>query len=145
VINGGLAPGGGFSDVDARNAGVAHLYTFTFAPWVSVNDFSVRMTDFGDFNPSLSTSHLVTMTAYNAQGDVVSSQKLSYTTEGVSSPTSSDLYGNMQLSGDATTSPGLPGNWKWHVSGNGITKVVLSFDQGYDPRIGLDTLSFACP
>ncbi len=140
-INGGMATGGGFSDQTTQVALQAHQYTFTFAPGVSVNNFSLRMLDYGDFNPTSNTSHLVTMTAYNTSNIVVSTHQLSYTTVG----NNSSLYGNMLVAGDARGAiPGQPGNWTWRVSGNGIARVVLNFGVGFDPNIGFDTLTF-CP
>src|SRR5215207_5659437 len=148
IQNGGIASSGGFSDVTTQQAGQAHLYTFTFAPFVSVSDFSLHMLDFGDLNPTLNTNHYASMTAYAANGAVVSKHELSYTTLAESLPSSSNIYGNLSMSGDALgATPGQPGNWTWHVSGNGIVKVVLEFGAGYDPNIGFDILSFAavCP
>jgi hypothetical protein len=140
LVNGGI-PTGGFSDVDTRNASEGHLYTFTFAGNL-ISNFSLHMLDFGDLNPTLNTNHYASMTAYNAAGAVVPRQELIYITPAESLPTSSNLYGNLQTTGDATTSPGQPGNWSWNVSGNGIFKVVLEFKEGYDPNIGFDLLSF---
>jgi hypothetical protein len=142
VVNGGVPPSGGFSDVSAQQASQAHLYTFTFAPFVSVSDFSLHMLDFGDLNPTLNTNHFASITAYNASGGVVTKQELSYNTL-ANDPVMSDLYGNLLVSGDAFgATPGQPGNWTWHVSGTGIVKVVLEFGTGYDPNIAFDTLSF---
>jgi hypothetical protein len=142
-INGGLSPGGGFSDVITKDALQAHLYTFTFAAGVSVNNFSLHMQDFGDWNPSLSTGHYASMTAYDVNGAVVSRQELSYTTPAQELPRSSNLYGDLWLTGDATTSvPGQPGNWMWRVSGNGIVRVVLEFGVGYDPNVAFDGLIY---
>jgi uncharacterized repeat protein (TIGR01451 family) len=144
IANNGLAAGGGFSDVITGTAREAQRYTFTF-PGISVSNFSLHMLDFGDFNTSLDTFHDVTMTAYNANGTIVAQQELSYTTPGVIIPTSSDLYGDLRLTGDAiTASPGQPGNWTWNVSGSGIVEVDLVFGRGFDPNIGFDTLSFNC-
>ena len=124
-------------------AGQAHLYTFTFAPGVSVTNFSLHMLDYGDWNYTMVTDHYVSMTAYNATGGVVSKQELSYTTLTDAAPHSSSLYGDLYLTGDAVMAPmGQPGNWIWNVSGNGITKVVLEFGVGYDPNVGFDLLSY---
>jgi hypothetical protein len=143
TMNGGLAGDGGFSDVITKNAFQAHLYTFTFAPGVSVTNFSLHMLDYGDWNPSLSTSHLVHMTAYNANGNVVSREELNYTTLAEAAPRSSSLYGDLVFNGDAVAAPlGQPGNWIWNVSGNGIVKIVLEFGAGYDPNIAFDLLSY---
>jgi hypothetical protein len=141
--NGGLAGGGGFSDVITKNALQAHLYNFTFAPGVSITNFSLHMLDYGDLNPSLSTSHYAAMTAYDANGNVVSKEELSYTTLAENGPRSSSLYGDLFFNGDAVAAPlGQPGNWIWNVSGNGIVRVVLEFGAGYDPNIGFDLLFY---
>ena len=142
-VNGGLAGDGGFSDLVTKNALQAHLYNFTFAPGVSITNFSLHMLDYGDLNPSLSTSHYDAMTAYDANGAVVSKEELSYTTLAESGPRSSSLYGDLFFNGDAVAAPrGQPGNWIWNVSGNGIVRVVLEFGAGYDPNIAFDLLSF---
>lgn len=139
VLNAGMVAGGGFSDPTTQLATQAHLYTFTFAPAVSITNFSLHMLDYGDLNPTGDTSHVVTMTAYNASNVVVSNQQLSYNTVGTISP----VYGDLLISGDAiSATPGQPGNWTWNVSGTGIVRVVLEFGAGYDPNIGLDLLSF---
>lgn len=147
IKNGGISTNGGFSDRITQQAEQAHLYTFTFAPGVSVSNFSLHMLDFGDLNPTLSTNHYVSMTAYDISNAVVATQELTFTTPPERNPTSSDLYGNLNNSGDATTATGNPGNWIWNVSGNGIVKVVLEFGAGYDPRIGFHLLSYTaeCP
>ena len=97
------------------------------------------MVDYGDLNPTLSTNHYVSMTAYNANGIVVSKQELSYTTLGV-------LFPQTPI-GDASAPVGQPGNWTWHVSGTGIVRVVLEAGVGFDPNIAFDLLFFsqACP
>ena len=145
VLNGGISPGGGFSDVITQQAGQAHRYTFTFTPGVTVTNFVLQMLDFGDLNPTLSTNHLVTLTAYNSSNAIVTRQQLSYTTLAEALPTTSNIYGNLQITGDAHSGfPGQPGNWTWEVSGNGIVRIVLEFGVGHDPNIGFHLLSF-CP
>ena len=146
IVNGNISPGGGFGDSATQRLGQPHQYTFTFALGISINDFSLRMLDYGDLNPTLATNHYVSMTAYNASGGVVAVQELSYTSPAEALPSDSDLYGDLRISGDATgATPGQPGNWTWHVAGNGIVKVVLNFGIGHDPNVGFDQLSFGCP
>ena len=146
VINDGVPSTGGFSDLTTQQAAQAHMYTFTFSPGMTVNDFSLHMEDFGDLNPTLAMDHFASMTAYDANGAIVSSQVLSYTTPPEVNPTSSNIYGDLAFSGDATRAlPGQPGNWTWHVSGNGIVRVVLQFGVGFDPNIGFDNLIFTKP
>jgi hypothetical protein len=144
-INNGVAANGGFSDIDTKIAVQPHRYTFSFTPGVSVSQFSLHMLDYGDFNPSGSTSHVVTMTAYNAANGVVAQQLLDFTSDGNNN---SPQYGNLILSGDAIdATPGQPGNWTWNVGGTGIVRIVLEFGAGYDPNIAFDTLTFTneCP
>jgi len=139
ILNGGMFPGGGFTDEETRLARVPHMFTFTFDQGITVSQFSVRMLDFGDWNPTSASSTYGSMTAYNANGTVVSKQELSYTATNYNSP----QYGNLAVTGDALRSaPGDPGNWTWKVTGSGIVKVVLEFGVGYDPLIALDVLSF---
>jgi hypothetical protein len=147
TINGNMAPNGGFTDLTTKNALQPHLYTFTFAPGTSVSNFSLHMLDFGDWNPTNSTNHYVSMTAYDSLGNVVAKQELSYITPPVASPQSSDLYGILAITGDASAAPGQLGNWTWNLFGSGMVKVVLEFGVGYDPNIALDVLSFTtvCP
>jgi len=148
LLNGGINPGGGFSDIVTKSALQPHLYTFTFAPGTTVSRFSLHMLDNGDWNPTLNTSHYVSMTAYNAAGFVVARQEINYTTLAEGVPTSSSIYGDLRTTGDALlAAPGQLGNWTWNLSGNGIVKVVLEFGAGYDPAIAFDTLTFTpdCP
>jgi hypothetical protein len=142
IINGGLVPEGGFSDVSTQAAREPHQYTFTFASGVSIKNFSLHMLDYGDWNPTLSTNHYASMTAYDDIGNEVSKQELSYTTPPEEFPRSSSLYGNLYINGDAFAPWGQPGNWVWNVSGSGIVRVVLEFGEGHDPDIAFDSLSF---
>jgi len=145
IVNGGIGADGGIGDTDTRTARLAHRYTFTFALGISVSEFSVRMLDYGDLNPTLDTDHLVSITAYNANDAVVDTQELRYTTEPESLPDNSPEWGNLQDTGDALRSvSGQPGNWTWVVNGDGIVQVILDFGVGYDPNIGLDSLSYTC-
>ena len=143
IVNGGIDPTGGFGDSITQLRGQPHRYTFSFVPGISVNDFSLRMLDFGDLNPTLATNHTVTMRGYNAAGQVVAERILSYTTTAVRLPP------EMTMAGDATGATlGQPGNYPWHITGNGIIKVVLEFGEGYDPNVGFDNLAFTtedCP
>jgi hypothetical protein len=147
--NGGLSGDGGFSDIDTQSANPPqpHLITFTFAPGVTVSNFTVHMLDYGDWNPSLSQTHYVSMIAYGANDQPLTNpgakHELNYTTPPQANPRSSNLYEDLRFSGDAVTAPvGQPGNWIWNVSGTGIVKVVLEFGAGYDSNVAFDLLSF---
>lgn len=148
LLNGGISASGGFSDIATKSALQPHLYTFTFAPGTTVGRFSLHMLDYGDWNPTLNTSHYVSMTAYNASGFVVAKQEISYTTLAENVPTGSSIYGDLRTTGDALlATPGQLGNWTWNLSGSGIVRVVLEFGAGFDPAIAFDTLTYTteCP
>jgi hypothetical protein len=153
IANGGLAQGGGFSDVRPQGRTEPHHYTFTFAQ--PINYFTLRMLDFGDLNlpapMTPATNHFASITAYSrdAQGNLVpiggpfGRQELDYTTNAIRNPRRSSLYGDLYFNGDAVTAPqGQPGNWIWAVAGNGIEQVILEFGDGWDPNIAFDSLAF---
>src|SRR5688572_18456385 len=48
--DGGSLDGKGISDFSK-----AHRYEFSFVPGMSVNEFSIQMLDFGDYNPTRAT------------------------------------------------------------------------------------------
>lgn len=145
--NGCLDANGGFSDYETTSEDGAHNYTFTFDN--PVTEFSLRMLDYGDFNPTLATNHLVTMTAFDAANGVVDTDVLSYTTEGTVNPRSGE-FDDMACpvtipggTGDACSAEeGKPGNFIWNVAGEGIMMVTLDFGVGHDPKIGFDTLCY---
>jgi hypothetical protein len=149
--NGGLASGGGFGDPSGRTSNLPeYIYEFTFANGFTVTEFTVRMLDFGDFNPRSASNHSIVLTAYNAAGVAVGTQDLIYTTDPERLPDNSPEWGNMQIHGDALLAQdGDPGRWTWRVTGDAIAKVVLRFDGvGFDPNFGFDSLSYTteiCP
>jgi len=135
----------GFADVGAGNFTPdtkLHDYVFTFAPATSVSEFSLRMVDHGDFNPGHATSHSVKLVAYNASGDIVDEDELSYTSANTLNP--------LGATGDACTAqPGEPGNFAFKVSGSHITRLELrssnngSFsNKPSDPHIAFNDLCF---
>lgn len=143
ITNNGIDPKGGFSDwiMHEKNKKQPHFYTFTFAEGTSVSYFTLHMLDFGDFNPTESKTHSVSLVAFTA-GDQIA-HTLSYTSDGGGAPRFSNEYGDLWYSGDAISAkPGQPGNWTWEVSGKGIVKLELQFGSGHDPNIGFDKLCF---
>jgi len=145
IKNGCMDSTGGFADADVNRI---HYYVFTF-DGKSVSEFSLHMLDFGDYNPTRSTEHLVTMTAYDALGGEVNSDTLEYTSSSAGNPRANGSnVGDLYLTGDACNAlPGEPGNWTWEVSGSGIVKVELVVNKGIDPNIAFDNLCFTieCP
>lgn len=140
--NGGLASGGGFSDVESRDARKPHWYSITFAPGATVREFTLHMLDFGDYNPSAvkgvpsaANFHYAAMIAYDADGNVVDRRELTYDSNGRGSPQESPQYGDLLCgTGDAIyAAEGEPGNWTWHVEGPGIARVELVFEKDFDP------------
>ena len=139
IKNGCMDTTGGFADV-AR----IHHYVFTF-DGKSVNEFSLRMLDFGDYNPDRVTHHLVTMTAYSDMAGTVEvdTDVLDYSSDNLPNPRSSTEYGDLYYTGDACDAEeGEPGNWTWEVSGTGIVRIELLVLEGRDPNIAFDKLCF---
>ncbi|UCD76122.1 MAG: hypothetical protein JSV91_04205 [Phycisphaerales bacterium] len=133
---------GGFSQTGSDGS-KTHRYTFTFSPGMTVSDFSLRMLDYGDYNPSKADYHYARMYAVNASDGVVDEHILDYWSDGTGNPTDS-AYGNLLCgAGDACDSqPGDPGNWTWSVAGEGIVRIELEFGEGLDPKIGFDSVAF---
>jgi hypothetical protein len=141
----------GFSDDVTQNANGAHEYTFTFTPGTTVEQFSLRMLDFGDWNPATptATTHTVTITAYDGV-TVIDTHILTYTSNGTSLPSTSPEYPGKDLyiigdaiGADPDADPQEPGNFTFEVTGTGIDKVELIMNpSGRDPNVGFDNLCF---
>jgi hypothetical protein len=139
---------GGFADFDK-----AHIFEFSFAEGTTVDAFSLRMLDYGDYNPGGATEHNIFLTALNSAGEQVDRFELSYESDKRVNPcgfyTCKDVYGNVGL-GDATwASAGDPGLATLSVFGSGIARVLLTYENNgsrdgmaSDPNIGFDTLAF---
>jgi hypothetical protein len=144
IGNWGTRKGEGFTDKISVEGGYPHSYTFNFEG-VTISHFSLRMLDYGDWNPSKAGFHKAEMVAFNGVGESVSTHVLSYYTSADGTPnwSWSTNYGNLQCNTGDSAAPGaFPGHWIWKVSGEGITKVTLTFPFGYDPYIGFDSLWF---
>lgn len=126
--NGCLTALKGFGD----EPGCVLDYDFTFAPGVTVNCFSFRMLDYGDFFPFGGATHQVDVTAYDAANNIVDTDQLV------------TVGGELLASGDAcgASHNGDPGNKLFTVTGAGIVKVTLRFDGFPDPNVGYDDISF---
>ena len=142
--NGNISSDGGFGDISPNRL---HDFVFTFTPGISINDFSLRMLDYGDLNPGGATQHTVALIALNGNGNTVDQFELNYTSDSASNPTSGSA-GNLYLTGDAmTASFGEPGNYLFSVSGQDITEVKLLYSHNgmrvgpSDPNIAFDSLN----
>ena len=121
-------------------------YTIEFAK--SVSSFSIRVFDFGDWNPKLFLTHSVILKAYDADMNEVAIDGIAYTTLGVSLPNAGtddlgNAVGDLYHTGDACDANfGEPGYLELAVDNPlGFTSVELTMS-GYDPNVGFDSIDF---
>ena len=146
ILNGGISPNGGFADLETARL---HDFEFSLAPGVTLDAFSIRMVDYGDFNPAHATEHNVTFEALDAQSTIVDSATLFFTSAADTNPRSGSA-GDLFLTGDAVTAlAGQPGLFTFSVVGTGITTVRVRythngsdrpFDAPSDTNIAFDSL-----
>ncbi|MEM6254925.1 MAG: PEP-CTERM sorting domain-containing protein [Cyanobacteria bacterium P01_D01_bin.156] len=143
VKNGGINELGGFADLNGRK----HVFDFSFAEDVSVEEFSLRMLDYGDYNKGRATDHSILLTAFNSNGDVVDEFDLSYESSNATNP--NGFYKNGGKGDALMASEGDPGLATLSVFGEDITLVQLRYDNNGsraniagDPNIGFDSLTF---
>ena len=149
----------GFMDASRK-----HNFTFTFAPGVTVSEFSLRMLDYGDFNPHLATSHSVSLTAYDPNGNVLTTtggaQGFDHETLAESTPRSGTWnvpnpgtdVGDLYYTGDAVSAEEIPGenpgNYTLSITSLRISRIELSFsnnvtgDESSDPNMAFTDLCF---
>ncbi len=137
VKNGGLSAGG-FANKQKNNA-----FTFSFAEDVTVSDFSLEMKDYGDWNPNKATKHGVYLTAFNAFGDVVDLFSLEHETKAAKDDIANNIFksNTVGLRGDVfeATDANPFGDTLLSVSGEGITRIELTFDNNSDERAGMSS------
>ena len=140
-----------FGDASESEANRANDFTFSFANSGTVSLFSMRMLDYGDYNPAGATSHGVSLVAYDASGTIVDKSTLSYTSSADLLPgDGGGAPGDLQIAGDAcSAAPGDPGNYTFVVAGAGIASASLEFshngDASYqvsDPAIAFADICF---
>ncbi|MDM8564027.1 hypothetical protein QUF74_00065 [Candidatus Halobeggiatoa sp. HSG11] len=138
-----------------------HNYTFWFDSGLTVNDFSLQISDFGDLNPiedsdeeansddDLSQTeepnpilqHSVSLKGYNAQENLVAKDTLNYTTEAGVAYRDDEFFGT----GDACQDElGQLGNYPFNITGSGISKVKLKFKNSEisDPEFAISNICF---
>jgi hypothetical protein len=135
--NFGMGALGGFADTNR-----IHDYNFSFAPNITVSSFSVRMLDYGDYNPVGATEHDVTLVAFDIDDNVVATDSLVFTSDGHIDDTD-----ELWLTGDSTISEGNPGNYTFTTVGSGIVRLELQYSSDIgigatDPLHGLTVLCF---
>lgn len=136
----------GFGDIDAKDNGDSQDLDFTFDNPVS--EFELRMLDFGDYNPTGASKHLIEITASDSDDNEVDSETIEYYTDGSVNPTegykTSSLdevaYDNLFEQGDACDAEdGDLGDKTFLLAGDSdIAKVELRFPSGHDPNIAFD-------
>jgi len=121
-------------------------FVFQFSEDILVSSFSLNILDFGDYNTFNVTSHSIALVAYNADGDELTRDTLSYDSDSITNPIESPQFGNLQNSGDACRSIGLggnlPGNYVFNVNYCGINRVVLELGEGPDSYFGIRNICF---
>jgi hypothetical protein len=121
-------------------------FVFQFSEDILVSSFSLNILDFGDYNTFNATSHSIALVAYNADGDELTRDTLSYDSDSITNPIESIQFGNLQNSGDACRSIGLggnlPGNYVFNVNYCGINRVVLELGEGPDSYFGIRNICF---
>jgi hypothetical protein len=134
----------GFAAIQEGVEEVQQDFDFTFGNDTSVCEFSLRMFDFGDYNPNKARTHSVTVSGYDSTGGLIDTDTLSYQSAAVVIPLKSfnPNYGTLFFTGDACTAAfGQPGYRGYKVEGSGISKVELRVSGG-DPRTALDSIRF---
>lgn len=142
ILNNGVGDLAGFFDKSR-----IHDYSFTFAPDTFVDYFAVTMLDFGDFNQNGATEHSVTLLAYDINNDLVATDTLAFTSDGMTIPRSGSA-GDLFFTGDAITAvEGEPGRFTFIASAENIVRLEIEFssnvdNQPTDPFFALAVLCF---
>lgn len=139
IANDCLKNGWGIADTGGATGQRYHEYSFSFTEGKTVSDFQVSLADWGDFLPNayVPSIHLeIRLTAYNSANQIVDEDiMLNDLING-----RSVQFGNMREGGDSCNSRiGQPGQYTFHVTGSGITRVELRFigPQSIDPNMAL--------
>lgn len=138
VRNGNIGLLGGISDIER-----VHDYAFNFTNGMMVNLFSLRMMDFGDWNPNLATEHEVTLVGLDGNGAVVDSDSIAFKTAAARMPRRGEINGapfNPYLQADAMAAPGQLGNYRFELRGEGIVRVEMRFNNNVVPNTPSDPL-----
>jgi hypothetical protein len=151
TVNGCLGADGGIADLGSGTYSYQtkkHQYGFTFADGASVSQFSLVLLDWGDFLPygvPPGGVHKVLLTAY-AGDDVVAITEVSFTsTDSAVNGRMTAEYGSLETAGDACdATEGQPGRLPLTVSGTGITRVTLAFNDlaSTDPHVAVTGINY---
>jgi type II secretory pathway pseudopilin PulG len=127
VAQGCTNAGYAFADsASEQNRGHDFVFVFTEA---TVPSFSLRMLDFGDYNPAGATEHSASLVAYDAAGQEVDRDTLTFTSTTDLLPRDGNgAPGDLYYTGDAcSAAPGQPGNYTFSVAAENIARVALEF------------------
>lgn len=143
VWNGGVGSNGGFYDQEE-----IHDYSFTFSPDISSDYFSLRLLDYGDYNPLKATEHEIKLVGFDENGQIVAARRIMYTSEGKIRPRAGSM-GDLWFTGDAKdAAEGDIGNYLFELKVPGISRVELQFSNNIDstiasdPKFGIGDLCF---
>ena len=135
-----------FADAAAL-ASRSHDFQFIFTDGNTVPTFSIRMLDYGDYNPAGATEHSASLVAYNLAGTEIDRDTLAYTSSPDSLPRDGNgAPGDLYYSGDAcSAAPGQPGNYTFTVAAEGIARLALEFSHNGEPayRVSDPDIAFA--
>lgn len=124
----------GFADPDAQQNGMAQEFDFTFADGVTVNKFSLKMFDYGDFLITTGRQSVI-LKGFDAS-EMSSIDGLSFFAE-TSSGVGDD--GDACRADDDGSDPGYV---KLEVQRPRMTRVELRVAEGLDSNVGFDSISF---
>ncbi len=149
VPNGCLPDGYGFADFGTFN-GVDniiehtrnHSYRLDFDDTLNIQDFSLQMSDWGDYLPygkNADGVYGVSMYAYNSNNQLIDQDTISFTSSEGGLSRNNAEFRHTRMSGDVCMAePGEPGKYTFHVTGDRISYVELRFKDraSMDPNIG---------
>ncbi|GAB4141337.1 MAG: hypothetical protein Fur0024_3350 [Patescibacteria group bacterium] len=134
----------GFADIGNASE-KQHSYEFIFSEGIEVNNFSLKLLDYGDWNPFGAKNSSVKMVGFNKNGEIVATEGFDF-----NSKTRTLTNGQVFNGGACEDAEGLPGNYKFNLEGEKIVRVTLSFkndgkykNSSSDPNIALKDLCFS--
>ena len=151
-LTNGCLPAGGFVDIGSGTFAAStrkHQYSFSFPAGTTVTQFSLRLSDWGDFLPNGAApgdTLAATLAGYNAAGDQVAASTFTFhSSSSAVSHRPSLEFGDLAIAGDACSAPdGQPGNARFGITGQGIARVEFSFANlpSTDPLVALSSVGY---
>jgi hypothetical protein len=147
IPNACIPDGFGFADVGILNNGApetkAHRYRFSFTGNRTVDSFSVRVFDWGDFLPNGANSdqtYWIALLAYDIDDNLLAEDRITFTstTSSINNRNTPE-FGNLAVAGDACDAEeGQPGRGNLEVNASGIYRLELHYRdlQSMDPHSG---------